>query len=99
MHRAIAGKTDGESLAQLKAGKLAADLEDFPAAQYTVKTAGGGNDFELLGEPTGRTPYGIGIAKARYMAWEQSAEVLGWQKRLKRLWDPRELLNPGKIFT
>jgi glycolate oxidase len=43
--------------------------------------------------------HGIGIAKARYMAWEQSAEVIGWQKRLKRLWDPAELLNPGKIFA
>ena len=42
--------------------------------------------------------HGIGIAKAKYMAWEQSAEVIEWQKRLKRLWDPRELLNPGKIF-
>ena len=28
--------------------------------------------------------HGIGIAKARYMAWEQSAEVIDWQKRLKR---------------
>src|SRR6185369_6873772 len=43
--------------------------------------------------------HGIGIAKARYMGWEQSAEVIAWQKRLKRLWDPAELLNPGKIFT
>jgi glycolate oxidase len=43
--------------------------------------------------------HGIGISKARYMAWEQSAEVIDWQKRLKRLWDPRDLLNPGKIFT
>jgi glycolate oxidase len=43
--------------------------------------------------------HGIGIAKARYMAWEQSAEVIDWQKRLKRLWDPQELLNPGKIFA
>jgi glycolate oxidase len=42
--------------------------------------------------------HGIGIAKARYMAWEQSAEVIAWQKRLKRLWDPQNLLNPGKIF-
>jgi glycolate oxidase len=42
--------------------------------------------------------HGIGIAKARYMAWEQSAEVIDWQKRLKRLWDPKNLLNPGKIF-
>ena len=43
--------------------------------------------------------HGIGISKARYMAWEQSAEVIEWQKRLKRLWDPRGLLNPGKIFA
>ncbi len=43
--------------------------------------------------------HGIGIAKARYMAWEQSAEVIDWQKRLKRLWDPGNLLNPGKIFA
>ena len=33
------------------------------------------------------------------MAWEQSAEVIDWQKRLKRLWDPGDLLNPGKIFA
>ena len=43
--------------------------------------------------------HGIGIAKAKYMAWEQSPEVIDWQKRLKRLWDPQELLNPGKIFA
>ncbi|HVZ72434.1 MAG TPA: FAD-linked oxidase C-terminal domain-containing protein [Polyangia bacterium] len=42
--------------------------------------------------------HGIGISKARYMAWEQSAEVIDWQKRLKRMWDPKNLLNPGKIF-
>ena len=42
--------------------------------------------------------HGIGIAKARYMAWEQSVEVIEWQKRLKRMWDPLGLLNPGKIF-
>jgi glycolate oxidase len=42
--------------------------------------------------------HGIGIAKARYMAWEQQPAVIEWQKRLKRLWDPANLLNPGKIF-
>jgi glycolate oxidase len=41
--------------------------------------------------------HGIGIAKARYMAWEQSPEVIAWQKRLKTLWDPQDLLNPGKV--
>jgi glycolate oxidase len=43
--------------------------------------------------------HGIGIAKARYMAWEQSPEVIAWQKKLKQLWDPRDLLNPGKVST
>src|SRR3569623_9121 len=42
--------------------------------------------------------HGIGIAKAKYLAWEQSAEVIDWQKRLKKMWDPAGLLHPGKIF-
>jgi glycolate oxidase len=42
--------------------------------------------------------HGIGIAKAKYMAWEQSPEVIAWQKRLKAFFDPQDLLNPGKIF-
>jgi glycolate oxidase len=53
--------------------------------------------LDLKGTLSGE--HGIGIAKAQYMAWEQSAEVIKWQQRLKRLWDPANLLNPGKIFV
>ena len=70
-----------------------------PAVAARIQTALGEifrATLELGGTLSGE--HGIGIAKARYMAWEQSAEVIGWQKRLKRLWDPQELLNPGKIF-
>jgi glycolate oxidase len=67
------------------AGRVEAALEDIFRATLDL----GGT---LAGE------HGIGIAKARYMAWEQSPEVIGWQKRLKRFWDPENLLNPGKIF-
>jgi glycolate oxidase len=42
--------------------------------------------------------HGIGLTKQRYMPLEQSASLIEWQKRLKRLWDPENLLNPGKIF-
>jgi glycolate oxidase len=42
--------------------------------------------------------HGIGLTKQKYMPLEQAASVLEWQKRLKRLWDPKNLLNPGKIF-
>jgi glycolate dehydrogenase FAD-linked subunit len=42
--------------------------------------------------------HGIGLSKMKYMPLEQSAALIDWQKRLKRLWDPANLLNPGKIF-
>jgi glycolate oxidase len=42
--------------------------------------------------------HGIGLTKQRYLPLEQSASLIEWQKRLKRLWDPLNLLNPGKIF-
>ena len=49
----------------------------------------------------GRCPASTASASPRreYMALEQSPEVIDWQKRLKRLWDPPGLLNPGKIFA
>jgi glycolate oxidase len=42
--------------------------------------------------------HGIGLSKQKYIAREQSPALIAWQKKLKRLWDPRDLLNPGKIF-
>jgi glycolate oxidase len=71
-----------------------------PAVAARIQSALGGvfrAALDLGGTLSGE--HGIGIAKARYMAWEQSEEVIGWQKRLKRMWDPQDLLNPGKIFV
>jgi glycolate oxidase len=53
--------------------------------------------LDLKGTLSGE--HGIGVAKAKYLSWEQSSEVIFWQKRLKRMWDPANLLNPGKIFA
>ncbi len=53
--------------------------------------------LDLKGTLSGE--HGIGIAKAKYLSWEQSSEVIFWQRRLKRMWDPADLLNPGKIFA
>ncbi len=41
--------------------------------------------------------HGIGLAKRAYMAAEHGA-ALEWMRRLKALFDPRGLLNPGKII-
>lgn len=43
--------------------------------------------------------HGIGLTKAAYLPLEQSPELIGIQKDLKRVFDPKELLNPGKIFS
>jgi glycolate oxidase len=43
--------------------------------------------------------HGIGVLKAPYLHLEQSAEVIAWQRKIKDTFDPRGILNPGKIFT
>jgi glycolate dehydrogenase FAD-linked subunit len=52
--------------------------------------------IELRGTLSGE--HGIGIAKAAYLGLEQSRELIALQERLKAAFDPRGLLNPGKIF-
>ncbi len=42
--------------------------------------------------------HGIGLAKAPYLGLEQSDALIDLQKRLKSAFDPKGLLNPGKIF-
>lgn len=43
--------------------------------------------------------HGIGVLKAPYLHLEQSAELIDVQRRLKTMFDPRGILNPGKIFA
>ncbi|MCG8421537.1 MAG: FAD-binding protein [Proteobacteria bacterium] len=52
--------------------------------------------IELGGTLSGE--HGIGLSKKRFMPLEQSARVLQWQRQWKRMWDPLELLNPGKVL-
>lgn len=42
--------------------------------------------------------HGIGILKAPYLPFEQSEALISLQKQLKSVFDPKGLLNPGKIF-
>ncbi|MGH7280200.1 MAG: FAD-binding oxidoreductase [Polyangiaceae bacterium] len=42
--------------------------------------------------------HGIGIAKIPYLHFEQSDALIDLQRDLKSVFDPKELLNPGKIF-
>ncbi len=51
--------------------------------------------IELGGTATGE--HGIGLGKRKYMATEHGSSLL-WMKRIKSLFDPNGILNPGKIF-
>ena len=51
---------------------------------------------ELGGTLSGE--HGIGVSKAQYLPLEQSDELIALQRDIKRAFDPKDLLNPGKIF-
>lgn len=42
--------------------------------------------------------HGIGLAKKPYLLLEQSESVIELQKAIKKVFDPNQILNPGKIF-
>jgi glycolate oxidase len=51
---------------------------------------------ELRGTLSGE--HGIGLTKAAFLPLEQSSELIDLQRSLKRVFDPTELVNPGKMF-
>ncbi len=51
---------------------------------------------ELGGTLTGE--HGVGLSKRRFLPLEQSAPLIELQRGLKRVFDPHDLLNPGKVF-
>ncbi len=52
--------------------------------------------IELGGTLSGE--HGIGVSKAQYLGLEQSEDLIALQRDIKRVFDPKGLLNPGKIF-
>ena len=50
----------------------------------------------LEGSVTGE--HGIGFSKAKYLPLEVSPQTIAVMKRVKQAFDPKGLLNPGKIF-
>lgn len=52
--------------------------------------------LEMGGTITGE--HGIGTYKLRWLDWEQSAEVIALQRRIKDVFDPEYRLNPGRAI-
>jgi glycolate oxidase len=52
--------------------------------------------LELRGTLSGE--HGIGVLKAPYLGMEQSPQLIALQEKIKDVFDPKHILNPGKIF-
>ena len=52
---------------------------------------------ELRGTLSGE--HGIGASKSAFVAQEQSAALIAHQEKVRAVFDPRGILNPGKIFS
>src|SRR5437762_1803233 len=42
--------------------------------------------------------HGVGIARTEYMREQLGDELLGVMREIKRVFDPKNIFNPGKIF-
>ena len=56
--------------------------------------------FKLLTEFKGSisAEHGIGLTKKRDLHFTRTATEINWMRETKRSWDPKGILNPGKIF-
>lgn len=53
--------------------------------------------IELGGTITGE--HGVGMVKAPYLEWKTGPAGIALMKGIKQAFDPRGLLNPGKMFA
>jgi len=71
------------------------DDADLPKAEMAVKEIFAATlrmDGSISGE------HGIGLSKAAYLPMELSPAALAAMKKIKQALDPKNILNPGKIF-
>jgi FAD/FMN-containing dehydrogenase len=56
--------------------------------------------FELLTEFKGSisAEHGIGLTKKKDLHFTRTLDEIKWMRETKRSWDPKGILNPGKIF-
>jgi glycolate dehydrogenase FAD-linked subunit len=71
------------------------DAEEFEKGRALVKEIFAAA-LELGGTISGE--HGVGLTKSEYIAMEIKPVELGLMKKVKAVFDPKNILNPGKIF-
>ncbi|MDT0441560.1 ABC transporter substrate-binding protein [Streptomyces johnsoniae] len=59
----IISSVDSESITALQSGRADAVITDYPVALYNAAEAGGGEEYEVVGEQIDAAPYGIAVPK------------------------------------
>ncbi|HUF47834.1 MAG TPA: FAD-linked oxidase C-terminal domain-containing protein [Vicinamibacterales bacterium] len=75
---------------------MAPDEPDALARAREAETALVEGVLALEGSISGE--HGIGLAKARFLGFELTPDTVRLMRRIKQAFDPRGILNPGKIF-
>ena len=52
--------------------------------------------LELGGTCTGE--HGVGLGKKQFLIDEVGSDVVGLMRQIKSIFDPKNIMNPGKIF-
>lgn len=68
--------TDDQALAQLRAGRVVADMNDYPVAVYNAKTYSNGTALEVAGPQMQPSPYGIAVLKSNTVLRDLLAEAM-----------------------
>ncbi len=71
------------------------NTEEFEKARLLVKEIFAAA-LQLGGTISGE--HGVGLTKSEYIAMEIRPIELGLMKKIKSVFDPKNILNPGKIF-
>lgn len=69
--------------------------KDRPQAELAVREIFAAT-LQLGGSISGE--HGIGLSKAAYLPMELGPDTINAMKRIKHVFDPKNILNPGKIF-
>ena len=75
--------------------------DDMPAEAFFAKTHDADRHiFELVQRHHGSisAEHGIGLLKKPWLHYTRSATEIDLMKRMKALFDPQGLLNPGKVL-
>ncbi len=59
----VINSVDSESITALQSGRADAVITDYPVALYNEAEAGGGGEFEVVGDQIDAAPYGIAVPK------------------------------------